>query len=54
MDYRHIVAERRGAGSKVGWITLHRPQQLNALCDALVDEMVAALDDFEADDAIGD
>lgn len=51
--YQHIIAECRGADGKVGLITLNRPQQLNALCDALVDEVSAALDAFEADENIG-
>jgi enoyl-CoA hydratase len=50
MAYEFILTETRG---KVGLITLNRPQQLNALCDALVDELGHALDAFEADDAIG-
>jgi enoyl-CoA hydratase len=50
MDCQYIVVERRG---RVGLITLNRPQQLNALCDPLVDEVAAALDDFEADDDVG-
>ena len=50
MSYEYIIAEQRG---RVGLITLNRPKQLNALCDALVDEMVRALDAFEADDGIG-
>ena len=50
MTYQYIVTEIRG---KVGLIRLNRPQQLNALCDALVDELGAALNDFEADPAIG-
>src|SRR5690348_9690505 len=50
MPYQNIVVETRGA---VGLITLNRPKALNALCDALVREMGAALDGFEADAAIG-
>ncbi|WP_153115422.1 enoyl-CoA hydratase [Rhodocyclus tenuis] len=50
MEYQYLIVERR---ERVGLIQLNRPKQLNALCDALVDEMVAALDDFEADDGIG-
>jgi enoyl-CoA hydratase len=53
MSYQYIMAEARGAGGRVGLITLNRPQQLNALCDALVDELGAALAAFEADEAIG-
>jgi len=50
MSYQNILVETRGA---VGLITLNRPKALNALCDALVREMGAALDAFEADDTIG-
>ncbi len=50
MSYEFIVAETRG---KIGLITLNRPQQLNALCDALVDELGVALNAFEADNEIG-
>jgi enoyl-CoA hydratase len=50
MSYQNILVETRGA---VGLITLNRPKALNALCDALVREMGAALDAFEADETIG-
>jgi enoyl-CoA hydratase len=50
MAYSNILVETRGS---VGLITLNRPQALNALCDALVRELGAALDGFETDDAIG-
>jgi len=50
MTYANIIAEARG---KVGLITLNRPKALNALNDALVDEVSAALDNFEADENIG-
>jgi enoyl-CoA hydratase len=50
MTYQNILVETRGA---VGLITLNRPQALNALCDALIRELGAALDDFERDAAIG-
>lgn len=38
---------------RVGWITLYRPQRLNALNDALMDALGAALLAFDADAAIG-
>ncbi|MEY5098049.1 MAG: putative enoyl-CoA hydratase echA8 [Pseudomonadota bacterium] len=38
---------------RVGLVTLNRPKQLNALNDQLVDELVAALKAFDADDQIG-
>jgi enoyl-CoA hydratase len=50
MNFENILTETRG---KVGIITLNRPKALNALNDALIDEVGAALDAFEADDAIG-
>src|SRR5574343_27833 len=38
---------------RVGIVTLHRPKQLNALNDQLMDELGAALKAFDADDNIG-
>jgi enoyl-CoA hydratase len=50
MSYENILIDVRG---KVGIVTLNRPKALNALSDALVDELGAALDAFEADGNIG-
>ncbi len=50
MAYQNIIAEKR---ENVGVITLNRPKAMNALNEALVDEMAKALDDFEADDDVG-
>jgi enoyl-CoA hydratase len=50
MDYQNIIVETHG---RVGLIRLNRPKQLNALNDALVDELGHALDVFEADEGIG-
>lgn len=50
MGYEYIVTEKKDA---VGVITLNRPKALNALCAGLIEEMGRALDDMEADDAIG-
>jgi len=50
MAYETIIAETRG---RVGIITLNRPAALNALNSPLIAELTAALDAFEADDAIG-
>jgi len=50
MTYEHILVERRGP---VGLVTLNRPQALNALCAALIEELAAAIDSLEADDSIG-
>jgi enoyl-CoA hydratase len=49
-SYETIIAETHGA---VGLIRLNRPQALNALSAALIRDLNAALDTFEADDAIG-
>ena len=49
-DNRPIRVETQG---RVGLITLHRPQQLNALNDALMDALGAALRAFDADPGIG-
>jgi enoyl-CoA hydratase len=50
MLYENILVE---TDAGVGIIRLNRPKALNALNDALIGEMNAALDAFEADDAIG-
>jgi enoyl-CoA hydratase len=54
MSPEHIIVETRGDGPlRAGLITLNRPKQLNALNDALMDELGAALLAFDADDTIG-
>ena len=50
MSYETILVETRG---KVGLITLNRPKALNALNSTVQEEVVAALQIFEADDEIG-
>ena len=50
MTYENILVETRG---RVGLITLNRPKALNALNDALMDELGAALKVFDADEQIG-
>lgn len=50
MPYENILVETRG---RVGLITLNRPKALNALCVALIKDLGAALDAFEADDEVG-
>ena len=50
MNQALILTETRG---RVGMSTLHRPAQLNALNDALMDQLGAALLAFDADDGVG-
>lgn len=47
--YENILVEVRG---RAGFITLNRPKQLNALNDALMDELGQALLAFDSDDEI--
>ena len=48
-----LLATRGNAPLKTGWITLNRPKALNALNDALMDELGAAFAAYDADDTIG-
>ncbi len=50
MSHEHIRVEREG---EVGIVRLHRPKALNALCDALITELNAALRAFEENASIG-
>ena len=50
MTYENILVATHG---KVGLITLHRPEVLNALNDGLINDLGAALKVFEADENIG-
>jgi enoyl-CoA hydratase len=50
MDYTTLSAEQRG---RVGLITLNRPQHLNALNDALMDELAQVLIDYDANPDLG-
>ena len=51
MNYELITT--RIEGEKVAVITLNRPKQLNALNDALMDELGDALKNFDANPDIG-
>jgi len=54
MSYETILVTTVGDGSRqTGLITLNRPKALNALNDALMDELGAALKAFDADAGIG-
>src|SRR5258708_33406522 len=50
MAYENILVEKNG---RVGIVRLNRPKQLNALNDALMDELGQALAGFDADEGIG-
>jgi enoyl-CoA hydratase len=50
MKYENILVETKG---RVGIVRLNRPQALNALCKALIEDLGQALDAFEADPGIG-
>src|SRR5580698_1192260 len=50
MAYENLLTEVRG---RVGLVTLNRPKALNALNDALMDELGVALKQFDADENIG-
>jgi enoyl-CoA hydratase len=50
MTYQNIVVETRG---RVGIIRLNRPQALNALNKALIDELTQAIEGFDADEKVG-
>jgi enoyl-CoA hydratase/carnithine racemase len=45
-----ILVERRGG---VGLVTMNRPEKLNALNAELVDQLVSAVHDLDADEAVG-
>ena len=52
--FENILTELRGEGERrTALITLNRPQALNALNDALMDELGTALRAFDADPAVG-
>ena len=49
-QYETILVETRG---RVGWITLNRPEALNALNSQVMHDIVAAASAFDTDPAIG-
>jgi len=50
MPYEFILTETR---RRVGLVTLHRPQAMNALNHQLLNEVMDALEAFDTDDAVG-
>jgi enoyl-CoA hydratase len=49
-EHETILVEQRG---RVGWITLNRPEALNALNSRVAEEVTAAAVAFDADDGVG-
>ncbi len=49
MTFENILTDKRGS---IGLITLNRPKALNALCQALMDELSTAVEAFENDDSV--
>ncbi len=50
MPYDNIISETRGS---VGLVTLNRPKALNALNSALIEELNAALSDYQSNSLVG-
>jgi enoyl-CoA hydratase len=50
MTYETILVETRG---RVGWITINRPEALNALNTQVMKDIVAAASAFDADERVG-
>lgn len=50
MDFQLIIAETR---DRAGLIRLNRPQQLNALNSAIMEELVSACESFDRDPGVG-
>lgn len=50
---QYIIVEKRGTNGRVGFIQLHRPKALNALCNDLIHEVNQQLAAFDADPSIG-
>ena len=54
MAYDNILTAEHGDGAlRTGVITLHRPKQLNALNDGLMNDLGTALSAYDVDDGIG-
>src|SRR6478736_3956509 len=48
-EYEHLIVERRGP---VGWLINNRPEQLNAMNNAMRDEFALAWTELDADPAV--
>ena len=49
MSYTNIIVEKK---NNIGYIIINKPQVLNALDKTVLKELLAAVDDFEADPSI--
>lgn len=49
MPYQHIVLERDRSDQRIAWLTLNRPDRMNALSEALMEEVFDALDRVDHD-----
>lgn len=52
VQYENIIAEKVGKNKNVGLVQLNRPKSLNALCDALVSDVAAAVQQFDQDSSV--
>jgi enoyl-CoA hydratase len=50
--FKNILTEVKGEKKSIGFIQLHRPKALNALCGELIDELTVALKAFDKDPSI--
>lgn len=53
LPYELIKTEKKGEKGNVALIRLNRPRALNALCDALMEELGEALKEFDGDAGVG-
>ncbi|MBI4300880.1 MAG: enoyl-CoA hydratase/isomerase family protein [Chloroflexi bacterium] len=49
MEYENVILDKYGTDNRIGRITLNRPEKLNALSQALLTDLEAALKEAEAD-----
>jgi enoyl-CoA hydratase len=52
-SYEMIKVSRVGSAKNIGFVELHRPQALNALCDQLMREVAAAMRAFDNESEVG-
>ncbi|KAI5707239.1 hypothetical protein M8J76_015089 [Diaphorina citri] len=52
VKFENILVDKVGKNKNVGLVQLNRPKSLNALCDALVSEVAAAVQQFDQDSSV--